>query len=577
MEQLQNHHALELEEQRHHFADMQRQDAEANAEAEAEANANAEAENCEYTDAEVFMREELAELRGELRDKFEIMADQLKAVTEKLEFTQSTLVRLLEERPSSLRDVMAAPATSVVPGTPAKAEAPAIPGTWTPTAPPPKAAAAPAAPAAEAAEAQTAKAVTHSIPSPTFGDRPAWSTAPATSWEQTEQAPKSNVVRRTSCLLPTPIVGWERQEDDSIPASFLDVSPAALEQASLAALLTGGRPAARIAWKFAAPMLQGTTTQWSTWITEVMREVRAHSPPQHSASSMQWAVQAFKLELTPQQLWHVEPTLQSFDDSLALHLAGLLRAYEGTPGREFARRLNRMDDQSIAIGRTVPARKLLSMLGQHSLKDPTYSEQLWESKFNSMAAPGVGLQDMLEFSDHWYELLGEAPESLWSDAQVQRKYMSEIRRCTHPQVKKDFASFNSLHPQDRSKNWEFWPPLLRRLADADLHRSQVNADIRASLPPVVKPKGSGPPAAPVVPTDGDPPVLSKRAAAAARKAERSASEKPPSKPPAKTTGDSKTTPAEETKPKDPIAACPLYTSDSPDGAATVVLVPHLTT
>ena len=97
------------------------------------------------------------------------------------------------------------------------------------------------------------------------------------------------------------------------------------------------------------------------------------------------------------------------------------------------RRLNRMDDEAIGARRTAPARKLLSMLGQHSLKDPTFSEQLWEAKFNSMIAPGVSVQDMLEFSDLWYELLGEAPENLWSEAQIQRKYMTEIRKCTRSQ------------------------------------------------------------------------------------------------------------------------------------------------
>ena len=40
-------------------------------------------------------REELHELRGELRDKLGIMAEQLKVVSEKMEFTQNTLIQLL--------------------------------------------------------------------------------------------------------------------------------------------------------------------------------------------------------------------------------------------------------------------------------------------------------------------------------------------------------------------------------------------------------------------------------------------------------------------------------------------------
>ena len=146
-----------------------------------------------------------------------------------------------------------------------------------------------------------------------------------------------------------------------MPSDFLAIRPESVEAASMAALLTGGRPPAKINWKFAAPCLTGTTTQWSEWISTVMKEVRSNSPPHHTASSMTWAVSAFKLELTQQQLWFIEPSLQSFDDSLALHLSSLLRGAEGTAGREFSRRIARMEDQAIGVGKTLPSRKLLSM------------------------------------------------------------------------------------------------------------------------------------------------------------------------------------------------------------------------
>ena len=96
----------------------------------------------------------------------------------------------------------------------------------------------------------------------------------------------------------------------------------------------------------------------------------------------------------------------------------MLRAYPDNAGREFTRRLNRMDDLAIGAGKTVPARKLLSMLGQHSLKGPSFSDQLWEAKFASICAAGASLQDLLEFADFWYELLGEAPENLWSAQRI---------------------------------------------------------------------------------------------------------------------------------------------------------------
>ena len=79
--------------------------------------------------------------------------------------------------------------------------------------------------------------------------------------------------------------------------------------------------------------------------------------------------------------------------------------------------------------------------------------------------------------------------------------MLEVKRCNHPQVKRDFLAFDSLHPNDKNRHWEYWPPLLRRLANADLHRQQVAADIKASQPSVQQPgpkHGKVPPAAPAL-------------------------------------------------------------------------------
>ena len=66
----------------------------------------------------------------------------------------------------------------------------------------------------------------------------------------------TNIVRRPHHLLPTPIIGWERQENDSIPTEFLTALPGSLESASMAALLTGGRPPAKISWKFGEPLFK---------------------------------------------------------------------------------------------------------------------------------------------------------------------------------------------------------------------------------------------------------------------------------------------------------------------------------
>ena len=198
---------------------------------------------------------------------------------------------------------------------------------------------------------------------------------------------------------------------------------------------------------------------------------------------MGWFASAFKLELGLDQLWFVDPTLQAWDDSLSTHLQQLLINAPGTAGRECTRRILSPENSSLTVGRTIPARKLISMIAYNSIKDPTYSEQLYEATFAQVENHGGSIQDALEFVDALYTLLGEAPEGLFSETTVERKFLSQLRKCSHWQIKKDMQAFEALHMRNPNRHWEFFPQVLRRLQSSEFHRAQVAADVKSSAPP----------------------------------------------------------------------------------------------
>ena len=203
----------------------------------------------------------------------------------------------------------------------------------------------------------------------------------------------SQVVRRTYQLLPAPRIGWEVEESDEIPEEFLIASPAAVDTATLASLLSRNRQAVRTQWKMALPNLLGTQASWEVWVKESMKEVRANSPVAAQGAAMNWFASAFKLQLTPAELWFVSPEMEAFDNSLSSHLQSLLAAAPGTNGREFVRRMLSLENAALAAGRTIPARKLVSMLAHHSVKDPTYADALHEAAFAALEVTGASVQD----------------------------------------------------------------------------------------------------------------------------------------------------------------------------------------
>ena len=82
---------------------------------------------------------------------------------------------------------------------------------------------------------------------------------------------------------------------------------------------------------------------------------------------MQRLGKSFKLFCANEELWSVPPELVTYDHSLAGHLETMLMASGDT---EFVRRLRLSEKIAIGVGKTTPARKLVSMLAFRAIRDP---------------------------------------------------------------------------------------------------------------------------------------------------------------------------------------------------------------
>ena len=125
------------------------------------------------------------------------------------------------------------------------------------------------------------------------------------------------------------------EETDEVPPTFLVVTQASLEAASMSSILNGGRQAPRLNWQIPLPNLLGTAAEWEGWVKSAMKECRENAPLSFQPMAMSWLSDAFKLLLTDEALWHVPPELVTYDNSLAKYLDRLLKDAPGAAGREF--------------------------------------------------------------------------------------------------------------------------------------------------------------------------------------------------------------------------------------------------
>ena len=118
---------------------------------------------------------------------------------------------------------------------------------------------------------------------------------------------------------------------------------------------------------------------------------------------------------------------------------------KNTGDASFLRRLASLERETLMAGKSVPFRKLVSMIAHRSIRDPLQEDNLHESDFNKLVASGTSVSAMVGFFDSLLELLGRARADIWADSKTEAKAIGELRRCTHPSVKRDLQEFDTLH------------------------------------------------------------------------------------------------------------------------------------
>ena len=131
-----------------------------------------------------------------------------------------------------------------------------------------------------------------------------------------------------------------------------------------------------------------------------------------------WVSSAFQLKASLDDLWSVPSELRAFDQSLSCCLEALMKA---SGDASFARRLASLERECMVIGKSIPFRKLLAMVGRRSMRDPTQEDALNESSFVRLTAAGGSVQQMIGFLDEFLDLLGRARPSLWSESRIEAK------------------------------------------------------------------------------------------------------------------------------------------------------------
>ena len=128
------------------------------------------------------------------------------------------------------------------------------------------------------------------------------------------------------------------------------------------------------------------------------------------------------------------------------------------------------------------------MIGYRAIRDPANEDALSECEFLRLVAAGGSIADAIEFVDAMLEFLGTAREGIFSPKRVELKVLLELKKCIHPQLRKDLSAYSMLHPADTDRNWEYFVGVLNRIKRVEMSSAVTAADTRALLPPVVPPK-----------------------------------------------------------------------------------------
>ena len=213
---------------------------------------------------------------------------------------------------------------------------------------------------------------------------------------------------------------------------------------------------------------------------------------------------AFALRCSNEDIWSIPPELKHFDTSLGTAIEALIVA---SADASLLRRVQFLERECLVLGRNIPFRKLLAMLGVRAIRDPSQENVIHDLEWSNLASTGTSVSATIAFMDSVLDLLGRAREGLFAEVKIDARIMLEVRRCTNAGIKRDVIEFDALHFRDASKRWEYFYHILSRLERAAITVATSKADLTHAQPSPVptKTQGGPPPAAPLLtvdPSDG---------------------------------------------------------------------------
>ena len=324
----------------------------------------------------------------------------------------------------------------------------------------------------------------------TFDDRPSWSSSAETHFAIGPPLPAPLAVATRPSLLPKDSHALDIMESDLIPASFYAGVGQHTEDAI--SVLIADRPLGRIVFRVGVPPLTSGKRSMEAWVREAISELPLLCPRGASAEIMRWFLQAMRLEITPDAMWSVPGHLAAFDRSYSLHLKGLLSA-----DPEFSRRIEHLEWDCLAVGRTLPARKLISMIGYRIIRDPVSNDGIHIAEWGSLvlAKTALTIEGGLLFLENMQNFVGRC--DLFNSQLVTARVIGELSRISDAQLKRDLSAYSALHPLNPQRRWEFFPSILRRILNkrqtASLERADLSQfSVASTAPPHVANVDPGP-------------------------------------------------------------------------------------
>ena len=202
----------------------------------------------------------------------------------------------------------------------------------------------------------------------------------------------SLVVHKAQSLLPAAQHHLSIIESDIVPEWFLN-SPVAVEDSTtLAAAILGQRQQPNLQWKMAAIPLGRACHEWEEWAKSLLIESFRNSPASAQPYMVTWVASAFSLSAGVDDVWTVPPSLRGFDESLKRALEAKMAE---SLDADWIRRLAALTWTCLHGGRTIPARKLLSMIAVRSIRDPKEADCMGERTFEAVAMIGTSVEESL--------------------------------------------------------------------------------------------------------------------------------------------------------------------------------------